>query len=150
MTFKRKFSVRALFVIMTLIVAALGYGQWRRQRILEEVGGLEEAGVNVALKRDWWTLAWLPAPQSAQLDADEIAGGRIQVGDANYGMDDVDRRLQDIRAQLRQLGVGRLIVHFEKISGARHTFLLDLSLGEDDNGKYRLRDVQTPTLVPGQ
>ena len=149
-TFNKKYSIRAIFVIMTLLVVALGYGQWRRQRILEEVGSLEEAGVNVVLKRGWWTLAWLPSPQSAQLDADEVTTGSLQIGEATYSLDDADERLKELREQLRHLGVGRLIVHFKKISGAQHTFLFDLSLGEDDNGKYRLRDVEEPSLVPGQ
>jgi hypothetical protein len=149
-TFKKKFSIRAIFVVMTLLVVALAYGQWRRQNILKEVGHLEEAGVNVMLKRGWWTTAWLPSPQAAQLDADEVAGGDLRIGEATYEIGDADERLQELREQLRHLRVGRLVVHFKKISGAQHTFLFDLSLGEAANVQYRLSDVEAPSLVPGQ
>ena len=150
MAFQKKYSIRAVFILMTLAVLALGYGQWRRQSILREVGRLQAEGVEFALKRNWWTSAWLPAPQFAQLDANEVAGGAFQIGDATHDLSKSDQQLHEIRHQLRQLGVGTLIVHFKKLSGAQHTFSFDLSLGEGSNSQYRLSDVDKPTLVPGQ
>jgi len=135
---------------MTLVVLAFAFGQWHRQRTLREVARLNEAGVKVVLKRGWWTLAWLPPPTVAQLDAVQVAADSVQIEKATYSVSDADARLKELREQLGSLGVTTFLVEYKKMGGSRNQILFDLSPGESANSQYRLGDFDTPTMVPGQ
>lgn len=149
MAFKRKFSLRAIFVLMTVVIVMLAFGQWRRQRILKEVRSLEAAGVNVMLKQGWWTSVWLPSPTSAQLNAEEVATDRIQMGKTTCSMSDIDLRLKKYRRNLDRLGVTYFLVELKRASGARQQILFDLSKGEEVCSQFLLNVPGPPELIPG-
>jgi hypothetical protein len=79
-----KFTLRSLFIMLTLAAALLGYTQWRRQRILREARELESLGFTL-LRQDTWTdWIWPVVPKEAKCEYYQLPGGKWQIGSDVY------------------------------------------------------------------
>jgi hypothetical protein len=63
----KRFSLKFLFAVITLLIVFLGYSQWRRQRLLSEAQALKEQGMIVQLPDQWIDRLWQRVPAKANL-----------------------------------------------------------------------------------
>lgn len=140
MRIKKRFSLAALFVIVTVAVLLLAFGQIRRQSIMRSVSEMNDAGVKVIVKDRWWTTVWLPTPRNAILEAHQTAPGQFMIGPSTYSTADANEHITQLRERLKSLGVKQFVVDASALNGSRRQLLFDLAADEETNREYQLMD----------
>jgi hypothetical protein len=104
----KRFSLRFLFAATTVLIVFLGYGQWRRQRIIDMCRFLRERGVTISVPSDWRDYVWQRTPGKA------IVRNRLPLGLS--GLDDTSSD-GEVAQTLKKLGVSdiRYVVEIENI-----------------------------------
>jgi hypothetical protein len=62
-----RFNLRTLFVLATVAIAFLGYGQWRRRHILKQVKEVRGLGGDVQLSNAYLDYLWQRRPTSGHI-----------------------------------------------------------------------------------
>jgi hypothetical protein len=60
----KRFSLKFLFAVTTVLIVFLGYSQWRRQWMIKQCEFLREEGVYVDLPNDTWDFVWQRRPSN--------------------------------------------------------------------------------------
>ena len=85
-----RFNLRTVFVLATVVIAFLGFSQWRRQNISRECRELEAEGVVLSLPSELSDYCWQRVPSSATVST------YYRVRKPYSRNDAVIRRLQDL------------------------------------------------------
>jgi hypothetical protein len=144
MPIKKRFSLAAILVVVTILALLFGYGQWRRRAILDSVENLGHEGVSVRFSDSWWKAAWLPTPRGADLNVTEPSAGVFKIGGATYSAEDGNERLAKLRRRLSSLGVKFFVVSVSAFDGSHQQLAYDLESGEAANSEYQLKASPDP------
>jgi hypothetical protein len=89
--------------LVTVFIAFLGYSKWRRQRIVQEAGRLEEFGVFVSVPSDTRDYIWQRRPMHAriQMEFEQREWGVYGLGNRRASVSKTP-----VLQRLNKLGVG--------------------------------------------
>ena len=103
-----RFSLRALFVATTLVVAYIGLAQHRRSQILSSIDELENQGAAMGVGEGWVDWIWPQVPRAAGIVFHERASKHFRVGDRgarDYTKPDAIVEAKALEARLRDFGI---------------------------------------------
>jgi hypothetical protein len=114
----KRFSLRALLILVTAMALFLGYSQWWRHSIRTLVKELGTIGVDIAyrpppmvsaetgvLPNEFRDELWQRAPTTASIHVFELSPDRFRIGETLYSRPELIVRLLGIEKQLRGIGV---------------------------------------------
>jgi hypothetical protein len=80
----KRFSLKFLFAVITLLIVFLGYSQWRRRDIRAKCAFLNGQGLRVDVPSEWQDRVWQRTPAVAEFKATplEISGVPLTLYDS--------------------------------------------------------------------
>jgi hypothetical protein len=122
----KRFSLRTLFAVSSVIVLFLGFSQWRRGHIRSECEALQDLGVNLAdangryqLSADNWF--WPNAPDRAVIVFEVLQANKLRKRGVTYSVQEAQTHCYALDRRIRALGVKTI-----QIAVVRSLFLNDL------------------------
>ena len=133
MKLPKRFALSTVLLVMLVIALFLGFVQWRRLRLIQEVKELtfiENGTFPLAeglhhiplfpppVYVDGWWPTVVPQPTTLVVKIDDF-GKSVMVGGAKYSVDEAKSVIADLRRRLNALGIVDVTVH---VSGAIYNY----------------------------
>ena len=113
-----RFSLRTVFVLVTVVILLIGFSQWRRRYIRREMSELGKNGVDICyrpppmftaatgvLPDDLRDKIWQRAPTTGDIKVLELSPDKFRIGSTVYDRPKLYVRLLALEKQLRGIGV---------------------------------------------
>jgi hypothetical protein len=108
----RRFSLKAMLLLVTAIGLFLGYSQWRRQRMLAECRELQAKGAIVLLPSGFLDYFWQRRPIGAEIHFRARRWGISSIEVTSRGIEALYKRLKEMEISVDD------IHHFSDVAGA--------------------------------
>jgi hypothetical protein len=90
-----RFSVLGLFLLISAVALFLGYSQWRRRNILQQVEEIELLGGDVPLPNGYFDYLWQRLPDEGFI--------LLQFSDETR-----EKKVEAVKEKMRELGINRV------------------------------------------
>jgi hypothetical protein len=107
----KRFGLKAMLLVVTVLGLFLGYNQSRRRDILRECKPLRDLGARILVPSDFVDYFWQRRPKSAEIHFTAQKWGASSIMVTTHGIEEMHRRLREMGIDVDE------IRHFSDIAG---------------------------------